>query len=62
MTYYRHYWISRVDVGRPEETFPMRSVWRITAEGAAPGGIHIRRFTRNPDHNWIVMGIFMDRF
>lgn len=60
MRYYRRYWIRRVDVRRPEETFPIRSVWRITQEGAVPGRIPIQRFTLNPDHNWVVMGIFSD--
>ena len=60
MRYYDSDWIRRVDVRRPEDTFPIRSVWRITPEGAAPGRIPIRRFTANADHNWIVMGIFLD--
>ena len=60
MRYYRRDWIRRVDVRRPEETFPIRSVWRITQEGAQPRRIPIRRFTQNPDHNWVVMGIFLD--
>ena len=60
MRYYGRDWIRRVDVSRPEETFPIRSVWRITQEGAQPRRIPIRRFTQNPDHNWVVMGIFLD--
>ena len=60
MRYYGRDWIRRVDVRRPEETFPIRSVWRITQEGAQPRRIPIRRFTQNPDHNWVVMGIFLD--
>ena len=60
MRYYRRDWIRRVDVRRPEETFPIRSVWRITQEGAQPRRIPIQRFTENPDHNWVVMGIFLD--
>ena len=60
MRYYGRDWIRRVDVSRPEETFPIRSVWRITQEGAQPRRIPIQRFTENPDHNWVVMGIFLD--
>ena len=60
MRYYRRDWIRRVDVRRPEDTFPIRSVWRITPEGAATGRIPVRRFTDNAHHNWIVMGIFLD--
>ena len=67
MRYYRRDWIRRVDVRRPEDTFPIHSVWRITSEGAAthaatglPRNIPVSRFTRNPDFNWIVTGIFLD--
>ena len=67
MRYYRRDWIRRVDVRRPEDTFPIHSVWRITPEGAAtdaatglPRNIPVRRFTANPDFNWIVTGIFLD--
>ena len=58
MRYYRRYWIRRVDVRRPEETFPIRSVWRITQAGVA--NIRIQRMIRNPDHNWQVREIYLD--
>ena len=58
MRYYRNGWILRSDVRRPENTFPIRSVWRITQAGAA--NITIRRMIRNPDHNWVVREIYLD--
>ena len=58
MRYYRSGWILRSDVRRPENTFPIRSVWRITQAGAA--NITIRRMIRNPDHNWVVREIYLD--
>ena len=60
MTYVTNDWIRRVDARRPEVTFPIRSVWRLTQEGASPGRVPIRRFTQNPHHNWVVLGIFLD--
>ena len=62
-TYYRNHWIARVDVGRPEETFPMRSVWKLKGEGAADGSVPrdlVPRFDRYPTHNWMVMAVWLD--
>ena len=58
MRYYRNGWILRSDVRRPENTFPIRSVWRITQAGAA--NITMQRMIRNPDHNWVVREIYLD--
>ena len=65
-TYYRRHWIERVDIGRPETTFPMRSVWTPTASGLPTEhrprqGIHIRDIRDNPTHNWMVVQLSWDR-
>ena len=58
MRYYRNGWILRSDVRRPEDTFPLRSVWRITQSGVA--NIRIPRWNQNPGHNWEVREIYLD--
>ena len=65
-TYYRRHWIERVNIGRPEITFPMLSVWRPTAEGLPAReqprrGIQIAAIRDNPTHNWIVLQLSWDR-
>ena len=64
--YYRRHWIERVNIERPEITFPMLSVWRPTAEGLPTEeqprrGIQIAAITDNPTHNWIVLQLSWDR-
>ena len=58
MRYYRFGWIIRSDRERPELSFPLRSVWRITPAGVA--NIQIQRWIQNAHHNWQVREIFLD--
>ena len=58
LRYYRNGWITRIDHRRPENTFPLFSVWRITQAGVA--NIQIQRWIQNPTHYWRVREIYLD--